>query len=382
MLRTLKNLISYSSSKASKELSELEEHLSKNKHSLWFIFPYTHIGGAEKVHANIVKVFADQDPIVIFTGKSKDEKFLNLFSQNAKVFNIPNALYHPSTAGKTKELILKSINVNEKSVLFGSNSLYFFDLVQKISDKTKCIDLIHAFKFDPTGNVIVKKLLPLAKKLNSRVFVSNAALNEFKKLLEANNFKEYENRLVYISNYVNISEYKPKSQESFTVLFVGRNSEEKRFSLVIETSEKVRQTNANVKFIAVGIKKEEFPGVKVVEFLGEITDEEKLKAIYQSANVLIVCSSREGFPMVIMEAMANGVIPISTAVGDIPNVLNSENGILISSETNIAQQMSEKINLLISDKELSNKLSKNAYEYASKNFTEEKFKEAYKKLFS
>lgn len=381
MLRTFKNAFSYNSAKAAKGLNELEAHLSENKHALWFVFPYTHIGGAEKVHANIVKVFSSRNPIVLFTGKSKDEKFIDLFSSNATVFNIPDTLYHPSTGKKAKELILKNINLNTTPVLFGANSLYFFDLLNGVSSQTKCINLIHAFKFDPQGNQNEKKHLAISKRINNTVFISGQALNDYKKLLLENHFGEEDiKRLIYIPNYITIGGYKSKPNASFTVLFVGRNSPEKRFNLFIETAKKVRATDPTIKFIAVGISKTEYPDVNEVAFTGEVTGEEKLKAIYQTAHVLIICSNREGFPMVIMEAMANGVIPISTAVGDIPNVLNGDNGILINSEKDIAEQIAGKINVLIKDEELRNSLSKNAHHYASENFTEHHFTEAYLKL--
>ena len=49
----------------------------------------------------------------------------------------------------------------------------------------------------------------------------------------------------------------------------------------------------------------------------------------------MITSFREGFPMVIPEAMAQGAIPISTNVGGInEHITNFENGVLIDNSVN------------------------------------------------
>ena len=66
-----------------------------------------------------------------------------------------------------------------------------------------------------------------------------------------------------------------------------------------------------------------------VEFCGRLGGQELISA-YQSADVLIVPSSKEAFGMVILEAMACGVPPVASATQGIPDVVDDgEFGFLI-----------------------------------------------------
>ena len=64
-------------------------------------------------------------------------------------------------------------------------------------------------------------------------------------------------------------------------------------------------------------------------FLGALSLDE-IAEWYQKAHAVLITSKREGFPMVFMEGMVFGCVPISTNVGGIPELIkNDETGILI-----------------------------------------------------
>ena len=65
-----------------------------------------------------------------------------------------------------------------------------------------------------------------------------------------------------------------------------------------------------------------------VTFHGAVLEEQ---AIYQNKDLLLINSTTEGLPMTLLEAMARGIPAISTAVGEIPNVIENQcNGIVYS----------------------------------------------------
>lgn len=65
-----------------------------------------------------------------------------------------------------------------------------------------------------------------------------------------------------------------------------------------------------------------------VTFHGAILEEQ---AIYQNKDLLLINSTTEGLPMTLLEAMARGIPALSTAVGEIPNMIeNQRNGIVYS----------------------------------------------------
>jgi len=81
-----------------------------------------------------------------------------------------------------------------------------------------------------------------------------------------------------------------------------------------------------------------------VRFLGSVAHE-KLRAVYNAADALVLASSREGWPNVLLEAMACGTPVIASAVWGNPEVVSSRNaGILMRTRT--PQGVSEAANLL------------------------------------
>jgi glycosyltransferase involved in cell wall biosynthesis len=118
-------------------------------------------------------------------------------------------------------------------------------------------------------------------------------------------------------------------------------------------------------------------------FTGEITEPDQLDRLYDEADVLILTSSREGFPLAVMEAMAHGVVPVATSVGGIPaHVQHKVNGMLITEdgEDAIIDSVVGILRELSSNRPLLRKLSCAAYEYAREHFGPSKFCAAYRQL--
>ncbi len=119
------------------------------------------------------------------------------------------------------------------------------------------------------------------------------------------------------------------------------------------------------------------------KFKGEIFDLNEIEKYYNEAHILLLTSSREGFPLVIMEAMAHGVVPISTDVGGISeHIKDNVTGILIQNtyENDIIDGITKSIVDLHGDNSFLNIMSLNAYEYARNHFNSSKFCNAYRKL--
>ena len=87
--------------------------------------------------------------------------------------------------------------------------------------------------------------------------------------------------------------------------------------------------------------------------------------------------------MAIMEGMAQGVIPISTPVGDIPkHIRSAATGYLTTSidPAIVVKEMVDYISVLLDQNERRLQLNKEVYEYAKMHFSIEKFSEAYRGL--
>jgi len=342
-----------------------------------FFIPYHHIGGAERVHLEIIKSLK-QKPIVIFDS-SDGSVLLEEYQKNAYCFFVTNK--------KRKKLVTYLIQIVSyflPTTLFGCNSVFFYQILSKINNSVTTIDLTHAFSFPEYGTEITS--LKSIHLLDNRVVINNKTLEDYRLLYDKNNIDEsYLNRFNIIPNGIQIGEFILESVLSrfnnFTIGFVGRNSKEKRPELFFELINSIGNTNVKVigdNFINFKEKYNE------VNYFEGCNNPKLIRKEFSEISVLIVSSSREGFPLVIMEAMELGIPVISTNVGSISeHVINDMNGYLAvdNTESEFIKFARNKILLLSSNKELYSRLSFNARDYAVKNFSLDSFKKKYRSLF-
>jgi glycosyltransferase involved in cell wall biosynthesis len=270
--------------------------------------------------------------------------------------------------------------------LFSSNSQFYYEFLKAKPKHTKAIDLIHAFMHSHEDSS-EKWSLPVIDKLNHRVIINLKTGQDLESLYKKNNvFEEYLKRIVFISNFVDSHEYKAKSFDGqIKVLYVGRGTSEKRVHLLAMIAKRVKELNLNIEFNFVGNVLAAIPH-ELKQYCvvhGEIKDKAELNKLYSDAHILAMASTREGFPMVIMEAMMHGTIPITSDVGGISQHVNKTNGILINEiEPSVFMDMFiNEFTKLISDKNRMKKMSENAYQYAKEHFNQKQFTEGYIKLF-
>lgn len=144
--------------------------------------------------------------------------------------------------------------------------------------------------------------------------------------------------------------------------------------------------NLSVDFTIIGDFEKDMKVPENVSIVGLIQDENILNSYYLNADLLLITSSREGFPMVILESMAYGVIPITTNVGEINEFINSnnQNGYLIENnndEEEIVADFIKQIELLLNDNTLFKETQLKAYTTIANNYKTEVFIREYKNIF-
>lgn len=366
----------------------LFEKRKMNRAEVVFFFPFYHIGGGEKVHLNIIKSIKRQKTCTFFTGESASRNFLSEFKQNTRVIDINSLLNSDNNFVKKylKREIINSLNKNKKLItVFGCNSGFFYELLPLLNQSIKKIDLIHAFSTPDYG--VEQVSISKVTYLDNRIVINNKTRLDLLEQYKTNNIdSSYGDRIIKIENGIEINNQKliTKNKNKIKIGFVGRWSIEKRPELFLAIAKNILGIASNVEFIMIGSDMEQNKAIienAGVKFIGEITDNEILQNIYKGMNILLVTSYREGFPMVIMESMIQGVIPISTDVGGIgEHIRNNENGILIKDTDDfnmLISNFTETIMMLIKNKEQLNKLSENAFSYANTNFGIQKFNDNY-----
>ena len=67
-----------------------------------------------------------------------------------------------------------------------------------------------------------------------------------------------------------------------------------------------------------------------VDFVGYVKNVQPLMA---AAKIILIASFREGFPFSLVEGICSGLVPVSTPVGTIPDLIqNGENGLLFAQD--------------------------------------------------
>ena len=199
--------------------------------------------------------------------------------------------------------------------------------------------------------------------------------------------EQFLSMIVYIPNAISLpvsSGSKPPGD--FKVLYAGRALGAKRVALIARIAREIRKIDKSIQFEMMGdmskvIDAAEYPYIK---FHGTIKDDDTINRIYSECHVLILVSLMEGFPMVVMEAMANGCAILATPVGDIPlHVRDGGNGLLFTSVTDEALIVEEAVEKIIALKNNPGQLEKMIaanIRYAHHNFGIERLYEDYRNL--
>jgi len=112
---------------------------------------------------------------------------------------------------------------------------------------------------------------------------------------------------------------------------VGRLSSEKGHRILLMAAKTILEQVPGTLFIIVGdgpLKsklQQEFNSSGIV-FTGIRND---VPDLYRAMDLFVLPSFTEGFPMVLLEAMASKLPIVATRVGEVPSLINRENGILV-----------------------------------------------------
>jgi glycosyltransferase involved in cell wall biosynthesis len=352
--------------------------------SLYCFFSFSRVGGAERVHADIVQCLAERRPWVVLTGRSRDRRLRRAFARHARVVSVGWWERHALTRAALVGYLTALVNRDPEAIVFGAKSRLFYDLLPGLDPHVRAVDLIHAFGGRTPLEVVS---LPVVRRLDCRVTVTHRTRADFEQQYQAQGVeRHYAERIRVVTNRVDVPATRPTKARTgpLTVLYVGRSSEEKRAHLAAQVARRCREAALPCVFVFVGdvrrvVTLEQYPECDVRGWLAEPAE---LAEIYERAHALLLPSSREGFPLVIMEAMANGVVPIATAVGGIREHLrDGVTGWLIEteSEADVVRAMTHAVERLL-DRALLDQMSAAAYEYARRHFTGVDFCRAYREI--
>ncbi len=156
------------------------------------------------------------------------------------------------------------------------------------------------------------------------------------------------------------------------IMCISRISKQKKFDLFLDIAKQM----PHYAFVWIGNKKEVLGLPTNVYCLGEAHSAFRYLTY---ADVFILPSNYEGLPMSMLEALSFGVPIVASSVGGITEILDGKNGFAVNNEVSL---FSEKINYILSDENIQNKMSVYARQSYLANFTIEKMVDGYKSIFN
>jgi len=114
-----------------------------------------------------------------------------------------------------------------------------------------------------------------------------------------------------------------RSRGRYLVLYVGRESWEKGTDLLIDIFERVEKVTDKAVFVIAGISRERWhyyllrPRTQVLPWL----DSAQLALLYKLCHILIMPSRQDSMPYVLLEAMANEVVPVVNNIDGLGEVV-------------------------------------------------------------
>ena len=276
----------------------------------------------------------------------------------------------------------------------------------KLAGQKNVVYTAHGYYFHDEMKKVPYKVVYIIEKLSAKYLTDYLLLQsrEDYELSVRNKFKS-DNKILHLSNGVDIwnkfklsnfnnkelekLKHELKIQDSFVFTFVGRLVREKGIFELIEAFKNVYKTHSNVKLLLIGgfIESERdtdsyeklkdeiiHPGIISLGYRKDIGE---LMAI---SNVFVLPSHREGLPRSIIEAMAIERAVIATNIrGCREEVIHGENGFLFEKEN--VSELTEYMNVLISNPQLSADFGKKGRRFVEENFDEEKVLMKQIKLF-
>ena len=155
------------------------------------------------------------------------------------------------------------------------------------------------------------------------------------------------------------------------IVFAGGFRPVKGVTYLIEAMNVVREKHRSAMLMLIGKGPEEdtlrhlaerLDLGNCVRFVGQVPND-AVPQYLAAADVLVLPSLSEGFPNVVLEAMAAGLPVVASRVGGLPEIIEEgHNGFLV--EPKSPEQIAEKVLLLLGDDELRKRISENNREKA------------------
>lgn len=288
-------------------------------------------------------------------------------------------------ASQLKELI-KGRKIDLIHVTTSGQLSLVRDILLMSIAKSNKIPSVYHLRFGRVPQIAAKKTIEW-KLLSISLKLANKVIAIDKKTFEAikNNTKNI--NIEYIPNPIDINNLslKYENNENY-IMYLGWIVKSKGVEELLSAWDNIQNKYPKWSLKLVGPYSDDYfnylknnYSLNKVEFLGEKKHEDAMKTL-SLASIFILPSYTEGFPNVVLEAMALAKPIIATSVGAIPEMLSGNSGLII--EPKNVKEITDALESLILNEEKCNILANNARNKVITEYDLSKIFTKYKKIWS
>ena len=328
-------------------------------------------GGAERVAVNYANMLSDEFGKSFLVTTRSSGVLKNELNHNVKYLNLEKTNAFDFKAIKMLKTYLKQ---NSVTILHAHTTSYFFAVLTKLSYRK-----IKVIWHDHQGNrdeISVLKQIPLivASLFFNGVIVVNKRLELWAKR------KLFTKKIAHIENFISPQD----NEEKRTVLFgengkrvvcVANLKKPKNHLFLLKSFYKIYQENSNWSLHLVGKDYNDSYLNALNQFIlnNDLQEsifiyglKQDIHNILEQCDIGVIASTFEGLPMTLLEYAYAKLAIITTDVGNCKDLIK-ERGIVV--ESNNEKQLSEALDILMSDSDLRKCYGKQIKEYIDDNFS-------------
>lgn len=303
---------------------------------LFLLIDSLNMGGAEKLLVNFANITKNDDSIIMKVGVLNPYRNDSIYKQLVEL-DIEVVMFESE---KSRELLdLKRFRKifeyvkKEKFDLIHTHLLYSHLIGGLISILTRIpfVATIHSelFVFSATKKFLRTFILMFAKRIH---VVTNRVIEDSPRCISK--------KMVYMPNAIPtfpslIKRNYHERQKDLELVFVGRLAKVKRVDTIVKAFSLLLLEDKNFKLNIIGDGKEKQKLIDLSRSLSIPEDkiifhglQENVTKFLLESDVFVLSSQNEGLPLALLEAMAAGLPVIATPVGEIPQIINSNSGII------------------------------------------------------
>ena len=331
--------------------------------------------GTYEVVSNVSKILLKNHEVSLLTDlKSNiDIPFTKIFKLKANNFLFPQYRFMPGL----KKLINEQLVNNFDIIHIFEYPLHITDYLTIKKDKINSPIVIslhgtlHQFNKFPFNlfKIIHNSIMLKFQKNIDLFFVSS--LSEKKGVVQNNILEE---KIKILPPAMNVFSIKKQFSTDKKIVYIGRLAKSKNIELLIKAFSKLKTTNVNLIIAGpdFGMLKElnkitkEHGLVDRVHFTGWISEEEKIKLLSETT-IFVHPSLEDVFLLSLLEAAAIGIPCVAFDVESNSTILeDNKTGIIVKDIS--SEGLSQKLDLLLNDNKLYDKISKNSRLILPKKF--------------